>query len=148
MKNLRGSSDGQVVKVPGDESQAEYHLDTVGLSDISELTEHISFFSFFFLFSCRPRDSAIPPIIVSANHGICLDSLHVSGSVINPVMGTFHVLLQVAFPLARVRALWVLTFEFVRYRAMLVIEMPVTLLFGWPPMLVVLARRLAAFPRP
>ena len=86
--------------------------------------------------------------LVPANHRIGLDSLHVSRPVIDPVMGTLHVLLQITFALARVRALRVLTFEFMRYRAMLVVEMSVTLLFGWPPMLMVLARWLAAFPRP
>ena len=52
--------------------------------------------------------------LVPANHGICLDSLDVSGPVIDPVVGTLHVLLQITFALARVRALGVLTFEFVR----------------------------------
>lgn len=40
--------------------------------------------------------------LVPANHRICLDSLHVSGPVIDPVMGTLHVLLQITFALARV----------------------------------------------
>ena len=86
--------------------------------------------------------------LVPANNGIGLDPLHVSGSVIDPVVGTLHVLLQVTFALARVGALRVLTFEFVRDGAMLVVEMPVTLLFRRPAMLVVLARWLAAFPGP
>ena len=55
-------------------------------------------------------------------------------------------LLQVTFAFTRVRAVRVLAVEFVRYRAMFIVEMPVSLLFGWPAMLMVLALWFTAFP--
>lgn len=80
------------------------------------------------------------------SNGIGLDPLDIPRSMVNPVMGPLHMLLQIAFPFARVSAVCVLTFEFVRYRTMFVIEMPVSLLFGRPPVFVILACWLTTFP--
>ena len=88
------------------------------------------------------------PTLGPAGERACLHSLDIPGSVVDPVMGPFHVLLQVALAFARIRAVWVLAIEFVRYRTVFVVEVPVSLLLGWPTVLVVLARWLTAFPGP
>lgn len=85
-------------------------------------------------------------VLVSTTNRICLDSLDISGSVVEPVMGPFHMLLEITLAFALIRAVRVLTIELVRDRAMLVVEMPISLLFCRPSMLMVFARWLTAFP--
>lgn len=79
--------------------------------------------------------------------GIRLDPLDIPRSMVNPLVGPLHMLLQIAFPFACISAVCVLTFELVRYRTMLVIEMPVSFFFGRPPVFVILACWLTTFPR-
>ena len=55
-------------------------------------------------------------------------------------------LLQITFAFTGVRAVWILTVEFVGYRAVFIVEMPVSFLFSRPAMLMVLALWLTAFP--
>ena len=61
-------------------------------------------------------------------------------------MGPLHMLFQVTFAFAGVVAIRVLAVEFMRYRTMFVIEMPVALFLGWPAVFVVFAQGLTTFP--
>ena len=77
---------------------------------------------------------------------IRLDPLDIPRSMVNPLVGPLHVLLQITFPFACVSAVCVLAFELVWYRTMFVVEMPVSFFFGRPPVLVILACWLTTFP--
>ena len=67
--------------------------------------------------------------------------------MVNPIVGPFHVLLQIALALARISTMRVLAIKFMRYRAVFIVEVAVSLLFRRPSVLVVLAVYLTAFPR-